>query len=478
MFRSKPPLPWRLAETERMSFDAIILGRTREGEGVVRSGGLLRNFGNMEDNYLAYIGERVVGGAPFGIGKSARRQHLYTVGKTGTGKSTLLRNLFLQDVHAGEGVALIDPHGDLASEVLNYIPSWRTEDVLYFNPGDQEFPVGFNLLQNVPRLDRPLVASGIVAAFKSIWRDSWGPRLEYVLYAAIAALLDHEAATLLGVQRMLVDDGYRRGIVSQVRDPMVRSFWVDEFEGYDARFRREVIAPIQNKVGQLLMAAPIRNVLGQVKRRFDPRYMMDHGKILIADLSKGKLGADKCNLLGALVVTAFQQAAMSRVNVAEEQRRDFHMLVDEFSSFTTDSFANMLSEVRKYGLSLVLSHQFTFQLNEEVRGAVFGNVGSMIIFRVGGQDARIVDEEFDREFGPQRFTGMSNFEACVRLHSVDELAVPFVGRMNPPLGTRYGRTAKIVRRSRERYAKPREVVEERIHRWMGGGGPIARSPKV
>jgi hypothetical protein len=226
----------------------------------------------MENEYYAQIGNRFVNGQPFGIGESARRQHIYAVGKTGVGKSTLLRNLIEQDILAGKGVGLIDPHGDLACEVLDLIPSWRSEDVFYFNPGDHEFPVGFNLLQNVPRESRHLIASGIVGAFKSIWGDSWGPRMEYILYAGIAALLDNKGQTLLGLQRMLVDAEFRREIVQGVENPAVRSFWLDEFENYDARFRREAIAPIQNKIGQILMAAPIRNVLGQVARKFDPRF--------------------------------------------------------------------------------------------------------------------------------------------------------------------------------------------------------------
>ena len=440
--------------------------------------GVVACSGNMDEEYIAHIGKRVVSGQPFGIERSARRQHLYTVGKTGTGKSTLLRNMLLQDVWAGEGVALIDPHGDLAKEVLDHIPSWRAEDVVYFSPGDQEYPVGFNLLQDVPREKRHLVTSGIVGAFKSIWKDSWGPRLEYVLYAAIAALLDTENATLLGVQRMLVDKSYRQWVVRQIRDPVVRGYWEDEFESYDARFRKEAIAPIQNKVGQLLMAAPVRNVLGQVRRKIDPRFMMDHRRILIADLSKGKLGEDKANLLGALLVTAFQQAAMSRVDVPEAERHDFHLFVDEFSNFSTDSFASMLSEVRKYGLCLVLSHQYTAQLSNEIRGAVLGNVGSTVAFRVGSADAKLLNEEFDEQFGSGRFTGLADFEACVRLHEDGGIDVPFVGKTWPPMGTRTNRAQRIIRRSRERYGVARSIVEEKIERWMKKGGPVARKRRV
>ena len=329
---------------------------------------------------------------PFGLPQNDRRQHLYMIGKSGTGKTTLLRNLILQDIEAGNGVAVIDPHGDLATEILDYIPQHRIEDVAYFNPADLEYPVGFNLLEYIPSDERHLVASGIVSAFRSIWPEFWGPRLEYILYAAVAALLDCENVSLLGVQRMLSDDRYRAWVVKQVKDPQVRSFWVNEFENFDERFLREAVAPIQNKVGQLLMSPHLRNILGQVRSRIDARFMMDNGRIFIADLSKGKLGADKSNLLGALLVTQFQLAAMSRSDVPEETRRDFFLYVDEFQSFTSDSFVSILSEARKYRLCLTLSHQYTDQLRPEIKDAVFGNVGSIVAFRVGHRDAKTLEE--------------------------------------------------------------------------------------
>ncbi|MDE2107503.1 MAG: type IV secretion system DNA-binding domain-containing protein, partial [Patescibacteria group bacterium] len=234
---------------------------------------------------------------PFALSASDRRHHLYAVGKSGTGKTTLLRNMILQDVEAGRGVGVIDPHGDLSEELLDHMPRRATERVTYFNPSDTEHPVGFNLLDQVPQGRRHLVASGVVSVFKSIWPESWGPRLEYILYAAIAAILDCENVSLLSVQRMLSDDRHRAWVVKQVKDPMVRSFWSNEFEGYDSRFLHEAIAPIQNKVGQMLMAPHLRNILGQVRSRIDARFMMDDGRIFIANLSKGKLGGDKANLL-------------------------------------------------------------------------------------------------------------------------------------------------------------------------------------
>ncbi|TAL05005.1 MAG: DUF87 domain-containing protein, partial [Verrucomicrobia bacterium] len=276
---------------------------------------------------LIQIGTREDWGSEssFGIRQSDARHHTYIIGKTGSGKTTLLRNMILQHLYLGHGLALLDPHGDLADELLDHFPPSRANDLVYFNPGDLEFPVGLNLLANVPPDSRHLVASGIVAAFKSIWRDSWGPRMEYILHNALLALLDCENTSLLGVNRLLTDAEYRAWVIRQVKDPFVRSFWTEEFASYDARFVREAIAPIQNKIGQFLMNAPIRNILGQVKSKIDFRFIMDTGRVFIANLSKGKLGADKANLLGSLLTTQFQLAAMSRADTPETDRRDFHL---------------------------------------------------------------------------------------------------------------------------------------------------------
>lgn len=244
---------------------------------------------------------------PFALSHSDRRHHLYAIGKSGAGKTTLLRNLILQDIEAGRGVGFIDPHGDLAGDVLDHIPRRRIEDVMYFNPADAEYPVGLNLLKAGSPDRRHLVASGVVSAFKSLWGNlSWGPRLEYILYAAVAALTECENVSLLGLQRMLWDSRYRAWVVKQVKDPVVRSFWVNEFEFYDDRYLHEAIAPIQNKVGQLLMSPHLRNILGQVRSRIEARFMMDEGRIFIADISKGRLGADKSNLIGSFLVTQFE----------------------------------------------------------------------------------------------------------------------------------------------------------------------------
>lgn len=422
----------------------------------------------MESEHTVYIGVRNGWGADtlFGLSRIDRRHHLWIIGKTGAGKSTLLRNLIIQDIEAGEGVGVIDPHGDLAVELLDHIPAWRTDHVVYFNPADQEYPIGLNLLRSVSAEKRHLVASGLVSALKSIWRDSWGPRLEYVLYASCAALLECENVSVLGIQRLLSDARYRAWVVKQVRDPVVRAFWLNEFGRYDQRFLQEVIAPIQNKVGQLLMAPPIRNIFGQVKSKIDPRFMMDHGRILIANLSKGQLGEDKANLLGALLITQFQLAAMERADTPEHRRRDFFLHIDEFHNFSTDSFAGILSEARKYRLCLTLSHQFIDQVRPEIRNAVFGNVGSLIAFRVGESDAHVLEREFGGTYAASHFAGLGNHEVCVRHLSSGESREPFTAKTLPPLSPNHRRRDTIIQRSRQRYATPRTIVEEKIRRWM------------
>src|SRR6267154_696246 len=276
----------------------------------------------MNDDYII-LGERQDWGEPkpFGISAVDQRQHIYVIGKTGSGKTTLLRNMILQHILLGHGVGLIDPHGDLAEEILDHIPKNRTDHVCYFNPSDLDFPVSMNLLANVATDERHLVASGIVSAFKGIWRDSWGPRLEYILYNAVAALLDCPNTSLLGVNRMLIDDNYRAWVIRQIKDPFIRAFWSEEYAGYDERFKREAIAPIQNKLGQFLLNPVIRNILGQVKTKVSIPFIMDHSRIFIANLPKGQLGEDKANLLGSLLATQFQLAAMARSKVPESERR-------------------------------------------------------------------------------------------------------------------------------------------------------------
>ena len=422
------------------------------------------------DEHFSHIGTREIWGGlhPVGLSLSDRRQHLYLIGKTGSGKTTLLRNLIVQHLAAGHGVALIDPHGELAEELLDCIPPHRADDLVYFNPGDLDFPIGLNLIANVTPDDRHLVASGIVGAFKSIWRDSWGPRIEYILYNAITALLDCPNTSLLGVNRMLTDARYRRRIVAKVRDPFVRAFWTEEYEQYDTRFQREAIAPIQNKLGQFLLNPVVRNILGQVRTKVSIPFMMNTGRIFIANLSKGKLGADKANLLGSLLTTQFQLGAMSRANQPEAERRDFFLFLDEFHNFTTDAFTSILSEARKYRLCLVLAHQYIEQVPLPVRSAVFGNVGSLISFRVGNADAEVLQREFGKSYALETFVGLDRFQVIARLSEDGQTREAVPAQTLPPIEHQVGRREKLIARSREKYAAKRADVEAKIDRWLTG----------
>lgn len=422
----------------------------------------------MKDEHFITIGRRQVWGGqvPFGLSAIDRRQHAYVIGKTGTGKSTLLRNMMVQDIEAGYGLGFIDPHGDVAEELLDRIPPSRVGDVLYFNPADREYPIGFNILRALDA-DKNLVASGVVNAFKNVWGDSWGPRLEYILYASVAALAYVENGTLLGIQRMLADETYRKWVVRQVHDPIVRAFWNTEFARYDKRFLTEAIAPIQNKVGQLIMPSTMRHIVGQVRSRIDPRFIMDNRKILIANLAKGKLGQDKAALLGSLLVSSFQLAAMGRSNVPEASREDWYLYVDEFQNFATDSFTSILSEARKYRLCLTLAHQHTGQLRPEIRDAIFGNVGTLIGFRVSEKDARVLAGEYGRRYSADAFAILANYHAYAKILSSGEYTEPFEAVMCPPVEQVHLRSASIIRRSRNSYATARQTIENKIGRWLG-----------
>lgn len=406
--------------------------------------------------------------APLHLSVSDRRAHVHVVGKTGTGKSTLLRNLMLQDIEAGHGVALIDPHGDLASSLLDAIPPGRMQDVVYFDAGDTDFPIAWNLLScEGGRDERALVASGVVSAFKAIWRDSWGPRLEYLLYAAVATLLECQNVSLLGVSRILSDRAYRTWATKQLRDPGLKLFWQNEFERFDERFRAEIVSPVQNKIGQLLLAPHVRNIFGQVKSRVSARFVMERGRILIVNLAKGRIGEDKANLLGALIVAQFEQAALARAKVPEQERRDFALYIDEFQNFTTDRFASILSEARKYRLSLTVAHQYLDQLDEGLRAAVFGNVGTFITFRCGERDARVLCEEFSRTYSADAFTSLANYEAIMQVLDQGEQRQAVRARTDSPNRTRFGRAKRIIRHCRQRFTVPRQRVEEKLRRWLG-----------
>jgi len=416
----------------------------------------------MERDNLVYVGHRHEWGGdiPFGLDVRARRQHVYVIGQTGAGKSTLLRNLILQDIEEGEGVALVDPHGDLAAEILEQIPPCRTDQVVYFDPAARD-PLAINLFRATTD-NWHLVASGIVSSFKKIWGDSWGPRLEYVLYATLAALLQCDNTSLLGVSRMLHDEGYRKWVVKQVKDPMIRSFWVNEFANYDRGFRQEVIGPIQNKVGQIFLAPALRNVLGQVGTKINFRFMMDSRRIFIANLNKGLIGDTHSSLLGSLLVTGFELAALSRAEIHPDERKDFFLYADEFHHYATDSFASILSEARKYRLSLTLAHQYLGQLDEKISNAVFGNVGTFLAFRVSEADGAMLERQFGGVFARSHFTGLENFQLCAKPLNHE----PFLAESLPPLETERRRRKIVLRQSRQKYCTKHIVVQEKIERWL------------
>ncbi|MDA1169109.1 MAG: type IV secretion system DNA-binding domain-containing protein [bacterium] len=403
----------------------------------------------------------------FGIYTDDRRRHVYVIGKTGVGKTTLLENMIIQDIKNGKGLALVDPHGDVAEKILDVIPPERINDVVYFNPADIDFPVAFNPLESVDPQYKYLVASGLVSSLKKIWADSWGPRLEYILRNVILALLDYPSSTMLGIMRMLADKNYRKKVVDTIQDPVVKAFWVNEFANYNERFRSEAISPIQNKVGQFLSSSIIRNIVAQPKSTIDMKDIMDNGKILLINVSKGRIGEDNSALLGAMLITKLQLAAMDRAVIAEEDRRDFYLYVDEFQNFATESFATILSEARKYRLNLIIAHQYITQMEEVVRDAVFGNVGTIISFRIGAFDAEYMEKEFEPYFMQTDLVNLDKYNAYVKLMINGVTSAPFSMETIPPVHETYNSKEKVLAVSRERYGNSREVIEEKIARWSG-----------
>lgn len=403
----------------------------------------------------------------FGIKLDDRRRHMYLIGKTGMGKTTVLENMMIQDVRMGHGLAVIDPHGDFVEKILDFIPASRINDVVYINPADVDYPIAFNVLESINPAHRHLVASGLLSVFKKMWIDSWGPRLEYILRNCILSLLEYQGSTLLGIPRLLVDKSYRRKVVEKVDDPIVKAFWQTEFEQYAQQFRTEAVSPIQNKIGQFLSSSLIRNIVGQPKSSIDLREIMDEKKILLLNLAKGRIGEDNAGLLGGMMITKLQMAAMSRVDILEEERRDFFLYVDEFQNFATESFANILSEARKYRLNLIIAHQYIEQLDENVQAAVFGNVGTIICFRVGAADAEFLAKEFAPLFDETDLVNLTKYDIYLRLMIDGVASDPFSATTLPPISGRTGNAEKVINVSRERYSNKRDVVEEKIRRWSG-----------
>ncbi len=418
----------------------------------------------------------------FGIKAVDRSKHMYVIGKTGMGKSTLLENLAVQDVRNGNGFAFLDPHGSAIDTILKYVPKERIEDVIYFAPFDIDFPIAFNVMEDVGFDKRHLVVSGLMSTFKKIWQDAWSARMEYILGNTLLALLEYPGSTLLEVNKMYSDKAFRQKVVDNVSDVAVKSFWVDEFAKYTDRFALEATPAIQNKIGQFTANPLIRNIIGQPKSSFDFREVMDDKKIVLVNLSKGRIGESNANLLGSMLITKLYVAALSRADKEKdeiEKLPNFYLYVDEFQSFANDSFADILSEARKYKLNLTIAHQYIEQMSDEVRAAVFGNVGSLIAFRVGSYDSEVLEKEFAPVFESQDIVNLGMFQIYLRLMIDGIGSHPFSARTLPPLKKPdISFVEEIVGSSRRRNCKTRQEVEEAIKKiHLGNSDDSADSAK-
>jgi hypothetical protein len=400
----------------------------------------------------------------FGVKASDRTRHMYVIGKTGMGKSTMLENMAIQDILNGNGVAVMDPHGSFAEKILEYVPPERVDDVIYFAPFDMDYPISFNVMEDVGYDKRHLVVSGLMSAFEKIWADAWSARMAYILQNTLFALLEYPDSTLLDINKMLVNKTFRKAVVENVTDPTVRSFWVDEFAKYTDRYTQEATPAIQNKIGQFTSNPLIRNIVGQPNSTFDIRKVMDDKKILIMNLSKGRIGESNTNLLGSMLITKIYLAAMSRADAPDiTSLPNFYFFVDEFQSFANKSFADILSEARKYKLNLTIAHQYVEQMDDDVRSAVFGNVGSMIVFRVGSFDADIFEKEFAPQFTAEDIVNLGFAQIYLRLMIDGVGSKPFSATTLPPIQLpSISMKGRVIDASRTRYAKPRMEIEEAV----------------
>lgn len=387
----------------------------------------------------------------FGMPRSDRGRHLYIIGQTGVGKSGLLELLTISDIHSQYGFAVIDPHGDYALSTLKRIPAHRVQDVIYFNPADTDYPIAFNPMEVYDPKLKTHTCSELIGVLKRMF-DSWGPRLEYILRYSILALLDYPDTTMLDITRMLTDKKFRNEVIEYVEDPVVRNFWTVEFASWNEKFATEAVAPILNKVGAFTANPTVRNIIGQPKSSFNIRKIMDERKILIVNLSRGLIGEDNASLLGALLVTKIQMGAMSRADIDQKDRTPFYLYVDEFQNFATDSFATILSEARKYGLCLTVANQYIAQMSLSVRDAVFGNVGSIVAFRMGADDARVMQRYFEPKFEEHDLVHMHNRNFVVSMTIGGEKAQAFSGTTLVLPDATEDFTSLIIEQSRQLYA--------------------------
>ena len=389
----------------------------------------------------------------FGIRSIDRRKHMYIIGKTGAGKSTLIANMAIDDIRRDRGVAIIDPHGDLSETIMEYIPKRRINDVVYLEPFDTERPFALNVLEIKNQTHRDLVASGIVSIFYKLYGDSWGPRLEYILRNTVLTLLEIPNSTLVDALPLLADPKFRANNLKHVKDPVLLNFWLREFDKMTDKLRVEAIAPIQNKIGQFVSSKMIRNIIGQPKSTIDLEEIMNSGKILILNLSQGKLGEDNAALLGAMLITQMQLAAMNRSFMKENDRRDFFMYVDEFQNFATSSFIKILSEARKYRLALTLANQYIEQIDEDVMTAIFGNVGTLISFVVGARDAEFLTKEFSGLYTQNDLVALGKFETVLKMSINEMTSSPFPAKTLPLPSVKNENSEKIIRLSKEKYGR-------------------------
>ena len=398
----------------------------------------------------------------FYIKDADRLGHIYAIGKTGVGKSTLLLNMAVSDIQKGKGICIIDPHGDIAEAILAYVPEHRIDDVIYFNPKDIMYPIAFNPLKGVHPNYHHLVASGLISTFKKIWADSWGPRLEYILRFSLLTLLEYPDATLLDIQPLLTDSNYRGIVLNHVTNQHTLSFWKNEYEKYSQTLRSEAISPILNKTGVFLTSIPLRNIVGQKTRSFRMQQVMDESKILIANLSKGEIGEDASSLLGSILVTAIQLAALFRSTQPEHTRKPFYLYVDEMHSFVSLSFVDILAEARKYKLSLFLTHQYIDQIDERIRSAIFGNVGTTISFRIGAQDAEVIAKEFHPVFTEDDLINLPRFAMYLKLMIDGASSHPFSAVSIPAQPVIHSCKERVIAISRKKYGRDRATIEKSI----------------
>lgn len=429
------------------------------------------DMNDQSDGKITYFAQTDSRGkhVKFGIKAIDRSKHVYVIGKTGMGKSTLLENLAIQDIQNGNGMAFLDPHGETAEKLLEYIPKERVKDVLYFAPFDTDYPISFNIMEDVGADKRHLVVNGLMSVFEKIWEDAWSARMAYILQNTLLALLEYPGATLLAVNRMYTDKTFRNKVVDNITDVSVKSFWVDEYAKYTDRYAQEATPAIQNKIGQFAGNPLIRNIIGQSKSSFNLRQIIDEKKIMIINLSKGRVGEGNAHLLGSMLITKLYLAAMSRsdekVSVLAKLPQ-FYLFVDEFQSFADRSFSDILSEARKYKLNLTIAHQYIEQMDEEVRDAVFGNVGTMIVFRVGAYDADVLEKEFAPTFEAEDLVNLGLRQIYLKLMIDSVTSAPFSATTLPPISsTEASHVDEIIENSRKTFARNKEEVEKTIAEW-------------